>query len=158
MGWGSFPSARCLHDRQTTLVAEFVRVGATYYSDEYALLDRRGNVYPYPQPLGIRQPGGREQVDTSIETLGGTAGQHALPVAWVVAASYQPSGEHGIGLLSSAETAAILLQNCVGARRFPRQTLAAISEVARNARGITQIRGEALEAVQMLLEAIKEPV
>src|SRR5215211_2276681 len=32
---------------KTTLVAELVRAGATYYSDEYAALDEDGLVHPY---------------------------------------------------------------------------------------------------------------
>src|SRR5687768_13430354 len=32
---------------KTSLVAELVRAGAIYYSDEYAVLDKDGRVYPY---------------------------------------------------------------------------------------------------------------
>ena len=32
---------------KTTLVAELVRAGAIYYSDEYAVLDEQGRVHPY---------------------------------------------------------------------------------------------------------------
>ena len=32
---------------KSTLVAELVRAGATYYSDEYAVLDARGRVHPF---------------------------------------------------------------------------------------------------------------
>jgi len=39
---------------KTTLVAALVKAGATYYSDEYAVLDVRGRVHPYARPLGIR--------------------------------------------------------------------------------------------------------
>src|SRR6202158_4766995 len=40
-----------------TLVAALVGAGAPYYSDEYAILDRRGRVHPYPKPLSIRAGG-----------------------------------------------------------------------------------------------------
>src|SRR5262249_48159665 len=39
---------------KTTLVATLVRAGATYYSDEYAVFDRQGKVYPYARPLSLR--------------------------------------------------------------------------------------------------------
>ena len=42
------------HSGKTTLVHQLVRAGATYYSDEYAVLDARGRVHPYPRPLGMR--------------------------------------------------------------------------------------------------------
>ena len=43
---------------KTTLVAELVRAGATYYSDEYAVVDEQGRVHPYPRDLQMRDAGG----------------------------------------------------------------------------------------------------
>src|SRR6266545_1899194 len=40
---------------KSTLVAELVRADGTYYSDEYAVLDRRGYVHSYARPLSIRE-------------------------------------------------------------------------------------------------------
>ena len=37
---------------KSTLVMELVRAGAVYYSDEYAVLDARGRVHPFAQPVG----------------------------------------------------------------------------------------------------------
>ena len=42
---------------KTTMVAELVRAGATYYSDEYAVFDLQGRVHPYARPLGMRETG-----------------------------------------------------------------------------------------------------
>src|SRR5215831_2410197 len=39
---------------KSTLVAELLRAGATYYSDEYAVIDDQGKVLPYPRDLRIR--------------------------------------------------------------------------------------------------------
>src|SRR5882724_8587214 len=39
---------------KSTLVAELLRAGATYYSDEYAVIDERGRVHPYTRDLRIR--------------------------------------------------------------------------------------------------------
>ena len=36
---------------KSTLVAELIRQGASYFSDEYALIDSAGRVHPYPRPL-----------------------------------------------------------------------------------------------------------
>ena len=46
---------------KTTLVAALVRAGATYYSDEYAVIDTQGRVHPYPRPLMIRTETGELQ-------------------------------------------------------------------------------------------------
>jgi len=37
---------------KTTLVRELLRRGATYYSDEFAVVDDFGNIHPFPRPLG----------------------------------------------------------------------------------------------------------
>lgn len=39
---------------KTTLVAELIKKGALYYSDEYAVLDENGLVYPFPKKLSVR--------------------------------------------------------------------------------------------------------
>ena len=74
---------------KTTLVAALVRAGATYYSDEYAVIDTQGRVHPYPRPLMIRTETG-ELKSVPIETLGGRAGRTPLPVGTVLLTRYQP--------------------------------------------------------------------
>jgi hypothetical protein len=45
---------------KTSLTAALIRAGASYWSDEYAVLDSRGSVRPYPRRLAIRPyDGGR---------------------------------------------------------------------------------------------------
>ena len=39
---------------KTSLVSALVKAGADYYSDEYAVLDHRGLVHPYPRALRVR--------------------------------------------------------------------------------------------------------
>src|SRR3954451_10168817 len=39
---------------KTTLVAELVRQRATYFPDEFAVIDREGLIHPSPKPLSIR--------------------------------------------------------------------------------------------------------
>ena len=36
---------------KSTLVAALVRAGATYYSDQFAVVDEQGRVHPYATPL-----------------------------------------------------------------------------------------------------------
>ena len=45
---------------KTTLVAELVRAGAMYYSDEYAPVDSEGMIHPYAKPLSIRSAASHE--------------------------------------------------------------------------------------------------
>ena len=40
---------------KTTMVRAWLEAGATYYSDEFAVLDRTGRVHPFARPLAIRE-------------------------------------------------------------------------------------------------------
>jgi hypothetical protein len=42
---------------KTTFVAELVKAGASYLSDEFAVLDSRGRVHPFAKPLSIGASG-----------------------------------------------------------------------------------------------------
>ena len=74
---------------KSTLVAELVRQGATYFSDEYALIDKAGRAHPYPRPLFLRDgPGdGRPVLATD---LGGTVAREPAPVGLVLELRYAP--------------------------------------------------------------------
>ena len=50
-------------------MAALIEAGAVYYSDEFAVVDPDGWVYPYPQPLGLRSPGSFSQEHVAVETL-----------------------------------------------------------------------------------------
>src|SRR5436305_1371857 len=39
---------------KSTLVAALVEQGASYYSDEYAAVDRAGSIHPFPRPISLR--------------------------------------------------------------------------------------------------------
>src|SRR5579875_714636 len=67
------------HAGKSSLVAELVRRGATYYSDEYALIDGEGRLHPYPRPLLLRH-GSPEQTPVTCEELGGRTGRGSVPV------------------------------------------------------------------------------
>src|SRR6266516_1994590 len=74
---------------KSTLVAELVHAGATYYSDEYAVLDSRGRVHPFLKPLEIRNDGDTRQAKVSIDELGGQSGKKPLPVGLVLVSHFQ---------------------------------------------------------------------
>ena len=65
------------HAGKSTLVAELVRRGAPYFSDEYALIDADGRVHPYPRALLLRDGSGYDQPRLATE-LGGTVAHEPL--------------------------------------------------------------------------------
>jgi hypothetical protein len=135
---------------KTTLVADLVRAGATYYSDEFAVFDQHGRVHPYAQPLQIRENGERRQTKYPVEQLGGVAGRVPLPVALIVLSHYKAGAKwhprhlsHGQGLLG-------MLDNTVSARRSPGPALRALKTVVSRAFAVKGVRGEAGQIVDWI--------
>jgi hypothetical protein len=135
---------------KSTLVAELVRAGATYYSDEFALLDRQGRVHPYAQPLQMRENGSHRQTQRPVEEFGGVAGQKPLPVRLVLVSKYQPDAEWcprqltpGVGLLR-------LLDNTVSARRAPAVAICTLKQVVSYSVIVRGVRGESSQVAQWI--------
>ncbi|CAN5708892.1 hypothetical protein BH20ACI3_BH20ACI3_03410 [soil metagenome] len=142
---------------KTTLTAELVRAGATYYSDEYAVLDERGRVHPYPRQLGMRTPGAAEQTKVRAEALGGRVGVKPLPVGMVVVSRYEAGARWRPRRLSAARGALELLANTVPARARPEESLTSIQQAVMNATVFKGRRGEAKETVEFILQSLSRP-
>lgn len=139
---------------KTTLVAELVRAGASYYSDEYVVLGADGRVRPYPQPLGIRTDGSPRQRRVTAAELGWKAGSRPLPVGAVVVTSYRPQSTWRPRDLTPGRGVLELLSNTVPARRDPQRVLDVLRVATVGARVLGGRRGEARDAAQRLLSAL----
>jgi hypothetical protein len=139
---------------KTSLVAALVRAGATYYSDEFAVLDENGQVRPYAKPLSIRDKN-LIQVETHVDSLGGTAGDEPLPIGVIAVTSYKPGGKWNPKRLSAGEGAIALLANTVPARERPAEALSAIKKAIDGAVFLESERGEAEELAPILLAELE---
>jgi hypothetical protein len=135
---------------KTTLVAELVRSGATYYSDEYAVLDYDGLVHPYPKPLSIRDEFA-QQTDHPVAALGGIAGEDSLPIRTILVCDYRPGGEWHPTVLTSGQGVLAMLSNTVAARTKPEEALRAVTRAVEGATVLQGDRGEASSVVDQLL-------
>jgi hypothetical protein len=138
---------------KTTLVAELVRAGATYYSDEYAVLDDEGMVHPYAKPLSLRDER-QEQHDHHVHALGGVAGVEPLRVSLVVVTSYRPGTTWRPQQVSAGRGALALLSNTVPARLRPEQSMKTTSRAVDDAVVLEGERGEAADIAARLLEYV----
>jgi hypothetical protein len=136
---------------KSTLVAALVRAGATYYSDEYAILDSRGLVHPYPKRLLIRAGGPVAPGRFWPEALGGSSGIEPLPVGSVVVTRYRPGARWRPRALSPGRGVIALLAHTVSARRQPELTLTTLSRALSQAAVQKGVRGEAHGMVESLL-------
>jgi hypothetical protein len=136
---------------KTSLVAEMVRAGATYYSDEYAVLDEHGRVHPYPTPLAVRKPGSQLQEKRSAEEYGGDIGVKPLPVGLVIVSRYEPGERWRPRRLSAGRAVLEILANTVSARRKPEAALSALRKIVIDAPVLKGERGEADETASLIL-------
>jgi hypothetical protein len=135
---------------KTSLVAALVRAGATYFSDEYAVLDDDGLVHPYPKPLSLRGAD-HQQIDHSVASLGGRVGEGPLPVRTILISTYRPGVDWRPSPLSAGQGVLAMLANTVPARSKPAEALRAITRAVESATVLAGDRGEASSIVDQLL-------
>lgn len=137
---------------KTTLVRELVRAGATYYSDEYAVLDMQGRLHPYPQPLAVRKEGSYVQRKQTVESLGGVTGHKPLPIGLVIVSKYREDARWRPLKLSAGQGMLEMLDNTVPARRKPAVVLPVLQKAVAAATILKGERSEAAEIVKRILE------
>ena len=136
---------------KTTLVREMLRLGATYYSDEFAVVDSSGLVHPFARPLGIREDSSYAQTKYSAEELGATSGVKPLPMGMAVICKYEAGARWQPAPLSQGQGALELLANSVAVRSQPDQTLRRLQKLVRHTVFIQGTRGEAHKAATSIL-------
>lgn len=140
---------------KTTLVQEFLRAGATYYSDEFAVLGRRGCVHPFATPLSVRSAKSNGQEMRPAEEFGGSIGVRPLPIGCIVATGYRRGAEWKPKELSKGLGVLALLANTIAARQNPSKTLTVLSAAVANAGILKSDRGEAKAVVESILKVLE---
>ena len=136
---------------KTSLTAAFVRRGAVYYSDEFAVVDGRGLVHPYARALAIRSSDGGPSRRVAVAELGGAAGRGPAPVGLIASVRFNEEQGWRIAPMSPAQSVLRLIENTVPAQTRPRAVLTALGHLSANAMGIYGTRDEAEVAVDRLL-------
>ena len=139
---------------KTTLVQEMLRLGATFYSDEFAVVDDSGKVHPFPRPLGIREDSTYAQTKYSAEQLGAKSGVRPLPLGAVVICKYKAGARWKPAPISHAQGALELMANSIAVRNRPRHTLRRIHKLVSSAIFVRGTRGEACESAGSILNLI----
>ncbi len=98
------------HAGKSSLVAALLQQGATYFSDEYALIDAEGKVHPYARPLMVREDC-PEQVPVLAREYGAQIGDAPAEVGWILFLQFEPAAGWQIARLSQGEALLGLLRN-----------------------------------------------
>jgi hypothetical protein len=136
---------------KSTLVAALLEAGASYYSDEFAVLDRRGRVFPYPVPLAVRNGKNGPAVRTPAAALERPAPSRPAPMALVIVTRYRRGAQWRPRRLSPGKAALELLNHTVPARRAPTRVMDTLCQAVANAVVLKGVRGDAHETVERIL-------
>lgn len=134
-----------------TLMAEWVRRGATIVSGEFAVIDSAGSTQLHANPHSIRELAHRGNVP--VESPNREPGVTPMPVGFVVFAKYRPGARWRPRSLSPGRGILALLSHTVAARRRPQLVLARLLALVRNAKvskGCWCEAGEVVESFRIL--------
>jgi len=144
------------HAGKSALVAELLRRGATYFSDEYALIDLEGCVHPYPRPLLVRN-GCPEQFPVLADECHAFVGNAPAKVGWILALQYQPSSTWTITPISQGEALLTLLRNTPHVLAETPDLVDIFQRAIAGAVCYTGHRNEAVHAVDEIMRLINGP-
>jgi hypothetical protein len=127
---------------KTTLVEAFLRKGAHYLSDEYAVFTRSGRVRPFPRPLSLRVQNRSEPVRVAVPPR---EPHRSLAVRLFIFTHFQPGTLWKPSRLTAGRAVLGLIANTVPARSRPRLALSILTRVGQKAAAVEGIRGDADE-------------
>jgi hypothetical protein len=144
------------HSGKTTLVAALCRMGAAYLSDEYAVIDERGMILPFPKALSIRDGAGvARSVDP--ETLGASVITGPTPGRMVVATRFEPGARWDPQPVSRGEAMLHLLENTIAVRSQSVKAMRRIRLACERADALAGPRGEFEAAARDLMMRMGVP-
>ena len=127
---------------KSTLVAELVGRGATYYSDEYAVLDTEGLVHPYARRIG------------AFRRLADTAARPPIAAAVMIATHYVAGAKWAPAILEGARAVLPLLDHVLAMEDEPRRALRVGARLGPALIGLRGPRPEAAEVAPAIIEFV----
>lgn len=147
---------------KTTLVAEFVKKGAIYYSDDFAVLNKNGFIQSFPKALSMRGIIDDEtQVDYSVESMGGRAGKRNIAVGMILLTEFDPlvtNKKFKPKFLSAGQGILEIIPHTVPIRNNTKFALNVLNKVASRAIIVKSRRGEAKEFVDFMINFFENNV
>jgi len=140
---------------KTHLVAELIKAGATYLSDEFAVLDEDGFVHPFAKPLSMRASTTAPQVETPVEELGGVPGRKPVAVGLIVMCQFEAGARWRPKRLTACRGVLELLDQTFLARQSPELAMNILERVASGATVLKGKRGDAAAMTSSLLDAVE---
>ncbi len=141
---------------KSSLVAGLVRSGATYCSDEYAVVDSEGQVHAYRNALSLRSSNRGPSKRVSAEALGATDTMAPLPIGLIAVTQYRKGARWKPRVLSRGGALMALVSNTIAIRERPQPTLSVLAKAVIPATALEGERGDADIVAPALLSALRK--
>lgn len=143
---------------KSTLVAELVRQGAEYYSDDFAIFDKDGLLHPFPRIISMRTTDGVYPYEITVESLGGKAATKPLPVGLVLFTQYESSKKWKPVKITAGKGVLEMIPFVLPMRKTPEFSMRVLKSIAGRAIMIGSRRGAAKEFAKALLDFVDKNV
>jgi hypothetical protein len=140
---------------KTTLVQAWLEAGATYYSDEFAVLDCAGRVHPFARPLAIRDLSTGLTRRVPAASLGAESGTMPLPVGLVLSTWYRAGARWRPRPLTAAPALLALMRHTVAARGNPAHSMPILKQTVIGSAALAGPRGEARPLISAVLRYLR---
>ena len=142
------------HSGKSALVAALLRLGAAYLSDEYAVIDERGLILPFPKALSIRDATGMAR-DVDPAALGAQVLVGPTPARLIVATRFRADAQWDPQPVSRADAMLHLLENTVAVRSRSASAMRRVRLACERVDALAGARGEAEPVARDLLARMR---
>lgn len=142
-------------DGKSTLVTELVRLGAVYYSDEFAIVDKDGLVHPFARPINRRTDDGKfVPYEIPLDEIGAKVGSQPLPCGMLLLTKFQKGRRFSPRSLSKGEAILELVNFALSVRINPEFTFRVLNNLLEDAILLGGHRPEAKQIAKRILDLI----
>ena len=141
---------------KSTLVACLLRAGATYYSDEFAVIDAGGVVHPYPRLLSIRRGVGERTLRVDAAHYGAPTAASPMRLGLVLMTRYRPGKRWYGEAVTRGGSLLELARHCLPIRRRPADSLEYLAYAIAGAVVLGGPRGEVEETLGRLTPLVRQ--
>jgi hypothetical protein len=138
---------------KSSLTAEFVKQGATYFSDEYAIISKDGRLHPFSKPISIREPGGWTQTDVDVASFGGESAKQAVDIGYVLFTKFRKYARWRPKTISRARAVFDMLPHSINGKNNPEFTIQVLQNAIKTAKVLESSRGESRRFVKKFLKS-----
>ena len=144
---------------KSRLVAELVRNGAVYYSDDYAIFDGDGLLYPFARTMTLRTDEQNYSLfEMTASELGGQTGTEPLRVGTVLLTEYKPDAKWEPKFLTSGNGVLEMVPFTFSFVNRPDFSLGVLNNILSRAIIISSQRGSADNFAKTLLDFVDKHV